>query len=89
MAKTRAEVDGRNVVLTEEENPVVHLKVRKKGAGKISTGVHDPKGGDLLYDEGEVFTVRRDVAQAILSLDYVDEITAAEKEAADKKAAQA
>lgn len=82
MAKTKAEVEGRNVVLTEDENPMMHLKVRKKGAGKISTGVHDPKGGDLLYDEGETFSVRRDVASPLLDLDYVDEI--AEPKAAAK-----
>ncbi len=76
MAKTKAEVDGRNVVLTEEENPIVHLKVRKKGAGKISTGEHDPRGGDLLYDEGETFSVRKDVADPLLALDYVDQTRA-------------
>lgn len=81
MAKTKAEVEGRNVVLTEDENPMMHLKVRKKGAGKISTGAHDPRGGDFVYDEGETFSVRRDVATALLDLDYVDE-TAEPKAAA-------
>jgi hypothetical protein len=89
MAKSRAEVDGRNVILTEDENPVMHLKVRKKGAGKISTGVHDPKGGDFLYEEGETLSVRRDVAQPLLDLDYVDEISAADMEAAAKAAEKA
>lgn len=76
MAKTKAEVDGRTVVLTDDENPIVHLKVRKKGAGKISTGQHDPRGGDFLHDEGETFSVRRDVAGPLLDRDYVDEIPA-------------
>jgi hypothetical protein len=74
MAKTRAEVEGRAVVLAEAENPIVHLKVRKKGDGKISTGEHHPKGGDVLFEEGETLSVRRDVAQALIDLDYVDEI---------------
>lgn len=76
MAKTKAEVAGRIIVLTEEENPVVHLKVRKKGGGKISTGDHDPKGGDFVYDEGETLAVRKDVADALIDLDYVDVIPA-------------
>lgn len=89
MAKSRAEVDGRDVILTEEENPVLHLKVRKKGAGKISTGVHDAKLGDFLYEEGETLSVRRDVAKPLLDLDYVDEITAAEADALAKAAEKA
>jgi hypothetical protein len=76
MAKTKAEVDGRNVVLNDAENPLMHLKVRKKGAGRISTGEHDPRGGDYLYDEGETLAVRRDVAMALLDRDFVDEVAA-------------
>lgn len=73
MAKSKAEVEHRAVVLVEAENPMVTLKVRKKGDGKISTGVHTP-GGDMLYEEGETFQVRKDVADALIALDYVDEV---------------
>lgn len=76
MAKTKAEVEGRTFVVPDEINPIVHLKVRKKGAGKISTGEHDPRGGDFVYDEGESLSVRQDVAQAIIDLDYVDVVAA-------------
>jgi hypothetical protein len=82
MAKTKAEVDGRNVVLTEEQNPLVTLRVRRKGASRISTGEHDPRGGDLLYDEGEEFTVARDVAEALIERDYVDEVKPVRKASA-------
>lgn len=80
MAKTKAEVEKRIFVLSDEENPMVTLKVRKKGAGKISTGQHDDFGGDYVYDEGEVFTVRKDVADALIELDYVDQVRARKTE---------
>lgn len=75
MAKSKAEVEQRVVVLAEAENPVVWVNVRKIGDGKISTGVHT-NGGDMLYEEGETFSVRKDVADALIARQYVDEIPA-------------
>lgn len=71
MAKTKAAFEG----VTFDADPeieFVHVRVLKRGDGKISTGVHDNRGGDVLYEQGETFTCPRNVAEALEARDFVE-----------------
>jgi len=77
MAKTKAAFDG----VTFDADPVaemVQVRVLKRGDGKISTGVHDNRGGDVLYEKGETFEVARNVAEELAERDFVEIIEADE-----------
>jgi beta-phosphoglucomutase-like phosphatase (HAD superfamily) len=71
MAKTRAAFDG----VTFDADPIaekVWVRVLKRGDGKISTGVHDNRGGDVLYEKDETFEAPRNVAEELESRDFVE-----------------
>lgn len=71
MAKTKAAFAG----VTFDADPVsdlVRVRVLKRGDGKISTGVHDNKGGDMLYEQGEEFEVLESVAKELEDRDFVE-----------------
>jgi hypothetical protein len=62
MAKTKAAFAG----VTFDADPadeLVRVRVLRRGDGKISTGEHDNRGGDLLYETGEVFSIPRHIAE--------------------------
>lgn len=62
MTVTAAQIEGRSVVPTVDNQPLVTVKVTRKGHGKISTGVHDRTFGDELYADGERFAVAENIA---------------------------
>lgn len=71
MAKTKAAFAG----VTFDADPeaeMVWVRVLKRGDGKISTGEHDPQGGDFLYEQGDTFSVPRNVAEALEERDFVE-----------------
>lgn len=81
MAKTKAEFEGASAAdIAAPENPVVSVRILKAGDGKISTGNHSPRGGDELYEFGEVVDLPRDIAEA-LEARHLVEIQAAPKAA--------
>lgn len=64
MAKTKAAFEG-NTFDADPDVEIVWVRVLPQGDGKISTGVHDEKGGDVLYERGETFSVIRTVAEEL------------------------
>lgn len=64
--KTKRQVEGENIGPQDtEQQPVVTVRVLRKGDGMISTGEHDPAGGDLVYERDDTFKVARDVAESL------------------------
>lgn len=65
--KTKREVDGeRDLKRADRERvEMVEVRVLPKGDGQISNGEHDPEGGDLVYERGDVFTVAKPIAEAL------------------------
>lgn len=64
--KTKRQVEGENIgPQVVEQQPLVSVRVLPKGDGQISTGEHDPAGGDLVYERGDVFEVALDIGQAL------------------------
>ena len=62
MAKTKAAFAG----VTFDADPadeLVRVRVLRRGDGKISTGQHDPQGGDYLYEAGDIFSIPRYIAE--------------------------
>lgn len=62
MAKTKAAFAG----VTFDADPadeLVRVRVLRRGDGKISTGEHDNRGGDLLYETGDEFMIARHIAE--------------------------
>lgn len=75
MARTKAAFAG----VTFDADPaadLVRVRVLRRGDGKISTGVHDSKGGDMLYEQGEEFDVLETVAKDLEERDFVEIIKA-------------
>jgi hypothetical protein len=73
MAKTAAEFAGVAAGdIAPPQDPLVGVRVLKKGDGKISTGRHDPRGGDELYERDETFTVASSIALELEELGYVE-----------------
>ena len=64
--KTKRQVEGENIGPQDvDAQPLVTIRVLPKGDGMISTGVHDPAGGDLVYERGDVFEIARDIAESL------------------------
>lgn len=81
MAKTKAEFAGASIEsIRAKDNPLVKVRVLKAGDGKISTGKHDPRGGDELYEFGEEPEFPKDIAEA-LEARHLVEIQAVKKAA--------
>lgn len=73
MAKTKAEFAGASAASIQTvENPMVSVRVLKAGDGKISTGKHHPRGGDELYEYGEIIEFPKDIAEGLEALHYVE-----------------
>lgn len=64
MAKTKSEFTTASV-----NDPIVRVRVTKRGNGRISTGEHDVVHGDLLYETGEEFEVAQSIALALIGED--------------------
>lgn len=72
MAKTKAEFEGASAEdLAIANDPIVDCVVTKKGDGKISTGVHQAIGGDVLYEQDDTFSVAKSIADGLEDLGYV------------------
>lgn len=64
MAKTKRQVEGENIGPQHREaDKMVEVRVLPKGDGLISTGEHDPAGGDIVYERGETFMCELSIAQ--------------------------
>ncbi len=65
--KTKREVDGEREIHFAEKTKadMVDVRVLPKGDGMISNGEHDPEGGDLVYERGDVFSVEKSIAEAL------------------------
>ena len=61
MAKTQADFQG-ETFNADPQSELVTVRVLRLGNGRISTGQHQPRGGDVLYEAGEVFTCPRHIA---------------------------
>lgn len=74
MAKTQAEYEKRASAeeIAAPEHPIVTVRVLKKGDGKISTGDHDKRGGEVVYEYGETFPIAQDIAQALEDRGYAE-----------------
>lgn len=73
MAKTKAEFAGASAEsIKAPENPDVSVRILKAGDGKVSTGKHDPRGGDELYEFGEIVSLPLDIAQGLEARHYVE-----------------
>jgi hypothetical protein len=65
MAKTKAEFEGATAeAVAAEQDPIVTFRVGPKGDGKISTGEHHSRGGDVLYERGDEFQIAKSIALA-------------------------
>lgn len=71
MAKTKAAFEGVTFD-ADPETELVNVRVLKRGDGKISTGVHDNRGGDILFEAGEQFRVARHIAETLEGHGYVE-----------------
>jgi hypothetical protein len=61
--KTKREVEDKTESASQAPAPsVVTVRVLPKGDGQISNGEHDPRGGDVVYERGDIFDVREDIA---------------------------
>ena len=81
MAKTKAEFDGANAAdIMARENPTVSVRILKAGDGKVSNGVHHPRGGDELYEFGDIVELPKDIAEQ-LEARHLVEIQEAPKKA--------
>lgn len=67
MAKTKSEFATATV-----NDPLVRVRVTKRGNGRISSGVHDVVHGDLLYEADEEFEVAQSIALALVGEDKDD-----------------
>ena len=65
--KTKREVENEAIGIHEPEvkNEMVEIRVLPKGDGMISSGNHDPKGGDEVYERGDTLELPRDIAEAL------------------------
>ena len=62
--KTKRQAEGENIGPQDtEQQPVVTVRVLPRGDGLISTGEHDPAGGDLVYERGDTFDIAKDIAE--------------------------
>lgn len=71
MAKTKASFEG-NTFDADPQAETVYVRVLPAGDGKVSTGEHDAKGGDVLYERGETFGVLRPIAEELEKRGYVE-----------------
>ena len=62
MAKTKAAFSGQTFD-ADPQSELVRVRVTKRGDGRISTGEHDNRGGDILFEAGERFEVARHIAE--------------------------
>lgn len=51
---------------------LVRVRVTRRGHGRISTGERDGINGDLLYEAGEEFNIRRSIAESLIGEDSED-----------------
>lgn len=83
MAKTKAQFEGASAAdVAAPNDPEVWVRVLKAGDGKISTGEHNPRGGDLLYERDERFKTVKSIADALEErhfVEIVDGVEAAKK----------
>jgi hypothetical protein len=71
MATHQAKVENRVVIETAEDLAPVKVKVTKRGDGKISTGVHNAAMGDELYEQGETFSIAKNIADELEDRGFV------------------
>lgn len=63
---------AKEMALAPPEDPVVSVRVTKRGADKISTGKHYPDLGDEFYAQGEVFEVAKSTADILEDRGFVE-----------------
>jgi hypothetical protein len=87
MAKSQAQLHTSPVT-----DPLVRVRVTRRGHGRISTGERDGINGDLLYEAGEEFEIARSVALRLVgedkanpnnSLDWVEVLGPVKKDPLD------
>ena len=66
MAKTKSELSTGAV-----NDPLVRVRVTRRGHGRISNGVLDPVYGDQLYEQGEEFDIAQSIALNLVGEDKV------------------
>lgn len=66
MAKTKNQFTAPNVA-----DPLVRVRVTKRGHGRISNGVHT-QFGDELYEQDDEFTVAQSIALNLVGEDKLD-----------------
>lgn len=86
MAKSQAEFQGADAeAVAERDDPIVNVRVLKKGDGKISTGNHSSRGGEELYEFKDEFQIVKSIADQLEERGYI-EILEAVKKPAEKAA---
>ena len=68
MAKSKRDIGA----APAEPNQMVRVRVTKMGDGKISTGKHDPRGGDEKYEAGEMFAIGKGIADQLEAKGYAE-----------------
>lgn len=63
---------AKEMALAPPEDPVVSVRVTKRGADRISTGKHYPDLGDEFYAQGEVFEVAKSTADILEDRGFVE-----------------
>lgn len=80
MAKSQAEFRGADAgAVSVVADPIVNVRVLKKGDGKVSTGAHSNRGGEELYEYGDHFEIPKSIADQLEDRGYVEIVEAAKK----------
>ena len=75
-AKKRAARQAAKVEVAQDTPPNVTVRVLKKGAEKISMGIHVAGIGEAHYDHGETFEVALPIAEALEERGFVEVVPA-------------
>jgi len=80
MAKSQAEFLGADAAaVAAKDDPLVNVRVLKKGDGKVSTGNHSSRGGEELYEFKDEFQVLKSIADELEERGFVEILEAAKK----------
>lgn len=80
MAKSQAEFQGVDAeAVAVKDDPIVNVRVLKKGDGKVSTGNHSNRGGEELYEYKDEFPIAKSIADQLEDRGFVEIIEAAKK----------
>lgn len=80
MAKSQAEFKGADAeAVAVKADPIVNVRVLKKGDGKVSTGNHSNRGGEELYEYGDHFETPKSIADELEDRGFVEIVEPAKK----------